>query len=86
MCGKGRSGLVAPGGAGAGEPITSVEAAAGAGIVANTAFTGADDPAADAERIAGAVERSWPGSLRQQEAALRTGALPGSGTHEPQRS
>ena len=86
MWGKERGGPVEPANAGASDPVTSGEAAAGAGIVANTAFTGADVPAAVPERVAGAVERSCPGSLRQQEAAFRTGALPSSETQEPQRS
>lgn len=86
MFGKERGGLVAPGGAGASDPITSVEAAAGAGIGVSAAFTGANDPAAKPERIAGAVERSSPGSLRQQGVAFKIGPLPASAMHEPQRS
>lgn len=78
--------MIAPCGAGASAPIASVEAAAGAGIVASAVFTGADEPAARPERIAGAVERSCPGSLRQQEAAFRTGPPPGPAMQEPQRS
>lgn len=72
-------------GSGTGIPTAPAEAGAAADIVATMTFTGACDADAGEESTAGAVARSCPGSLRQQEVALRTRPVEGGAdTHVPQ--